>query len=207
MSIQEQVDRLIDTRPGKELLSFAHDERAFRINEFIHRSSGTSASYLLVASAGRVIVNTGMGWEAPHHKHLFDAICPGPTPYVITTQGHVDHVGGVALFREPGTRYVAQAMNQACQAYDARIARFRSGPSTMMIHLALSDLPDWAAGSELKRFAYVHLAPSLEAMSVTYTQAMAGLLPPPSARVDQAELAAWTVVANVLLNLDEAITK
>jgi phytoene dehydrogenase-like protein len=62
-------------------------------------------------------------------------------------------------------------------AFDARIARFRSGPSTMMIHLALSDTPDWAAGSELKRFAYVHLAPSLEAMSVTYTQAMAGLLP------------------------------
>ena len=56
-----------------------------------------------------------MGWEAPHHKHLFDAICSGPTPYVITTQGHVDHVGGVALFREPGTRYVAQAMNQACR--------------------------------------------------------------------------------------------
>ena len=127
MSIQEQVDRLIDTRPGVELLSFLHDERAFQINDFIHRSSGTSASYLLTTTAGRVIVNTGMGWEAPHHKHLFDAICPGPTPYIITTQGHVDHVGGVAQFREPSTRYVAQAMNQACQADDARIARFRMG--------------------------------------------------------------------------------
>jgi mono/diheme cytochrome c family protein len=38
-------------------------------------------------------------------------------------------------------------------------------------------------------------------------KAMAGLLPPPSAKVDPAELAAWTVVANVLLNLDETITK
>jgi hypothetical protein len=38
-------------------------------------------------------------------------------------------------------------------------------------------------------------------------KAMVGLLPPPSAKVDQAELAAWTVVANVLLNLDETITK
>ena len=78
-----------------------------------------------------MIVNTGMGWEAPHHKHLFDAICPGPTPYLITTQGHVDHVGGVALFREPGTRYVAQAMNPACQADDARIARFRTGTALL----------------------------------------------------------------------------
>jgi alkyl sulfatase BDS1-like metallo-beta-lactamase superfamily hydrolase len=127
MDIQDQVDRLIDTRPGKELLSFSHDERPYRIADFIYRSAGTSASYMIATDAGRVIVNTGMGWEAPHHKHLFDAIHPGPTPYVITTQGHVDHVGGVALFREPETRYVAQAMNPACQADDARIARFRTG--------------------------------------------------------------------------------
>jgi glyoxylase-like metal-dependent hydrolase (beta-lactamase superfamily II) len=125
--IEDQVDRLIDTRPGKELLSFAHDERAFRVNDFIYRSAGTSASYLIVTDAGRVIVNTGMGWEAPHHRHLFAPICKGPTPYIVTTQGHVDHVGGVALFREPETRYVAQAMNPTCQADDARIARFRTG--------------------------------------------------------------------------------
>jgi glyoxylase-like metal-dependent hydrolase (beta-lactamase superfamily II) len=131
MTIQEQVDRLIDTRPGKELLSFAHDERAVPIGDFIHRSAGTSASYMLATSAGRVIVNTGMGWEAPHHKHLFDAICKGPTPYIVTTQGHVDHVGGVALFREAGTRYVAQANNPACQADDARIARFRTGTALL----------------------------------------------------------------------------
>jgi glyoxylase-like metal-dependent hydrolase (beta-lactamase superfamily II) len=131
MSIQDQVDRLIDTRPGKELLSFAHDEKAMPIGDSIYRSAGTSASYMLVTSAGRVIVNTGMGWEAPHHKHLFDAICSGPTPYIVTTQGHVDHVGGVALFREPGTRYVAQANNRACQADDARIARFRTGTAML----------------------------------------------------------------------------
>jgi len=32
--IEEQVDKLIDTRPGKELLSFQHDEKAFRVNDF-----------------------------------------------------------------------------------------------------------------------------------------------------------------------------
>ena len=47
----------------------------------------------------------------------------------------------------------------------------------MMIHLALSALPDWAAGPELQRFAYVHLAPSLDQMARTYQQAKAGLLP------------------------------
>lgn len=61
--------------------------------------------------------------------------------------------------------------------FDSAMAAFRHAPGTMMIHLALSDLPDWTAGRELRRFAYVHLAPSLDQMARTYAQALAGLLP------------------------------
>lgn len=62
-------------------------------------------------------------------------------------------------------------------AFTDRLRRFRHGPGTMMIHLALDGLPDWAAGTALQRFAYVHLAPSLDQMARTYAQAMAGDLP------------------------------
>ena len=123
--MSQSVDRLIDERPGKELLIPVYDDPAYRITDFLYRSGGTTAAYMLVTEAGRVIVNTGMGYEAPHHKRVFDAVCPGPTPYVVTTQAHVDHVGGVGLFREPGTRYVAQVNNQACQHDDERIAALR----------------------------------------------------------------------------------
>jgi phytoene dehydrogenase-like protein len=58
-----------------------------------------------------------------------------------------------------------------------RLAKMRPGPATMMIHLALSDLPAWSAGAELRKFAYVHLAPSFAAMAKTYTEALDGLLP------------------------------
>jgi len=119
------VDRLIDERPGKELLTPVYDDPAYRITDYLFRSGGTTAAYMLVTKAGRVIVNTGMGYEAPHHKRVFDAVCPGPTPYVVTTQAHVDHVGGVGLFKDPGTRYVAQANNRACQHDDERIAELR----------------------------------------------------------------------------------
>jgi phytoene dehydrogenase-like protein len=57
------------------------------------------------------------------------------------------------------------------------MARFAHAPGTMMIHLAMDGLPDWAAGPELQRFAYVHLAPSMDQMARTYAQAQAGLLP------------------------------
>lgn len=62
-------------------------------------------------------------------------------------------------------------------AFDGAMRRFAHAPGTLMIHLAMDDLPDWAAGPELRRFAYVHLAPSLDQMARTYAQAKAGLLP------------------------------
>jgi len=62
-------------------------------------------------------------------------------------------------------------------AFDTAMQGFTHAPGTMMIHLALDGLPDWAAGAQLQRFAYVHLAPSLDQMARTYAQAMAGLLP------------------------------
>ncbi len=58
-----------------------------------------------------------------------------------------------------------------------RLAKFRPGPATMMIYLAVSDLPNWRAGDVLRGFAYVHLAPSFAAMAKTYGEAMAGQLP------------------------------
>ncbi|MCA2010290.1 NAD(P)/FAD-dependent oxidoreductase [Cereibacter sphaeroides] len=61
--------------------------------------------------------------------------------------------------------------------FDARMTAYDHAPGTMMIHLAMDSLPDWAAGEALKGFAYVHLAPSLDQMARTYQQAKAGLLP------------------------------
>lgn len=62
-------------------------------------------------------------------------------------------------------------------SFDKAARDFRHAPGTMMIHLALDGLPDWSAGAELQRFAYVHLAPSLDMMARTYQQAIAGALP------------------------------
>ncbi|NNU60047.1 phytoene desaturase family protein [Ochrobactrum soli] len=65
---------------------------------------------------------------------------------------------------------VPQKVNKATNA-------FRAGPGTMMIHLAMDELPNWTAGAELKRFAYVHIAPDLAMMARVYAEAMDGLLP------------------------------
>ena len=61
--------------------------------------------------------------------------------------------------------------------FERRVARYRFGPGTLVIHLALRDLPPWRAGRHVKEFAYVHVGPYLEDMGLAYHQAVAGLLP------------------------------
>lgn len=116
-----QIDEFIENRPGKVLLDHVYADEAIAINDFIYMSPGSSAAYMLVTPAGRVIVNTGLGYEGPHHRSVFDAVCDGPTRYIVTTQGHTDHVGGVHAFREQGAVYVANALNPAVQLDDARV--------------------------------------------------------------------------------------
>lgn len=123
----DAVGRLIDERPGFSDMEPAHAGQALiPVADGIWGSAGTSNAYMVVTNAGRVIINTGMGFEALTHKQLFDAVCAGPTPYILLTQGHVDHVGGVRHFRAPETQLVAQQHNAACQHDDARIQKIRS---------------------------------------------------------------------------------
>lgn len=58
-----------------------------------------------------------------------------------------------------------------------KVRRYRYGPATFMLHLALSDLPDWTASSSARSYAYVHVAGFMNDMALTYHQAVSGLLP------------------------------
>ena len=58
----------------------------------------------------------------------------------------------------------------------ARAREFRPGYATMMIHLAMDDLPPWRA-AEARTYNYVHIGPYLDDMARAYTDAAAGQLP------------------------------
>lgn len=111
--------------PGADHMVPAAHDRATPIAPGVWLSPGLSNSYLVQTDAGRVVINTGMGFEAAVHRRVYDDVDDAPVRYIILTQGHVDHVGGVDVLRDDVTEVVAQAQNARCQSDDARIGRFR----------------------------------------------------------------------------------
>jgi len=98
---------------------------ALAIAPDLYQSEGMSNTWLLVTPEGRIVINTGMGFEGPVHRQKYDSIDDGPIRYIIFTQGHVDHVGGADAFLESGTEVIAHAGNQSHQALDEMIHGYR----------------------------------------------------------------------------------
>ena len=117
------------TRPGADAMRPAAAETAEQIAPGLWCSPGLSNAYLLTTGDGRVIVNTGMGFEGPVHRANFDAVDSSPVRYIIFTQGHVDHVGGLDSVRDPDTTVVAQANWTAWRDDNERLIPYRASRS------------------------------------------------------------------------------
>jgi len=116
-------------RPGADAMRPAAAEKAEPIAPGLWCSPGLSNSYLLTTAEGRVIVNTGMGFEGPVHRANFDAVDSAPVRYIIFTQGHVDHVGGLDSVRDPDTTVVAQANWTRWRDDNERLIPYRASRS------------------------------------------------------------------------------
>ena len=126
-------------RPGADAMRPAAAERAEQIVPGLWCSPGLSNAYLLTTGAGRVIINTGMGFEGPVHRANFDAVDSSPVRYIIFTQGHVDHVGGLDSVRDPGTIVVAQANWTLWRDDNKRLIAYRASRSAFAFQDTLAE--------------------------------------------------------------------
>lgn len=113
-------------RPGADAIAPCAGGPAVDLGGGIWQSSGLSNSYLLATDEGRVVVNTGMGFEAPLHQRAYAAVDDGPTRAIVLTQGHYDHVGGVDVLGGPDTEVIAQANWSVWRSDNERLEAFRS---------------------------------------------------------------------------------
>ncbi len=79
---------------------------AVAITPYVFMASDISNAYLVTTSDGDVMVNTGFNANADRNVALLEPHRTGPLKYIVLTQSHADHFGGVPEFSDPETRVI-----------------------------------------------------------------------------------------------------
>jgi glyoxylase-like metal-dependent hydrolase (beta-lactamase superfamily II) len=79
---------------------------AIAVTDFIFQANDISNAYLITTSEGDVMINTGFMDNAERTRRLLAPHRTGPLAFVILTQSHADHYGGLPEFVEEGTQVV-----------------------------------------------------------------------------------------------------
>jgi alkyl sulfatase BDS1-like metallo-beta-lactamase superfamily hydrolase len=112
----QSLDKLVKQGEG------AQD--AVDVGNGIFMSKNIANSYLVTTPDGDVLINTGTDFEAAQIKARFARASNSPLRVITFTQGHPDHVGGWALFNQPGVETIAQANHGDVREYWRRLHPF-----------------------------------------------------------------------------------
>lgn len=88
------------------VLSGEEQTEAIAVTDFVFQANDVSNAYLVTTSEGDVMINTGIMDNAERTKRLLEPHRTGPLAFIILTQSHADHFGGVPDFLEEGTQVV-----------------------------------------------------------------------------------------------------
>ena len=99
-----------DPKPALASLVQAGDQQqeAEAITGFVFMAKDISNAYLVNTRDGDVMINTGFMDNAERTRRLLAPKRTGSLRYIILTQAHPDHYGGVPAVREPETRVIAE---------------------------------------------------------------------------------------------------
>ncbi|KMS59182.1 beta-lactamase [Novosphingobium barchaimii LL02] len=98
---RESAPKLADlVRSGDE------QAEAIAVTDFIFQANDISNAYLVTTGEGDVMINTGFMDNAERTRRLLAPHRKGPLAFVIITQSHADHYGGLPEFVEEGTQVI-----------------------------------------------------------------------------------------------------
>jgi len=79
-----------------------------KIRDSVYMAETVSNVYVVTTTEGSVVIDTAPAKFAPEAKKILAEQVRGPVKYIILTHAHADHIGGIDLWKEPGTQIIAQ---------------------------------------------------------------------------------------------------
>ncbi|WP_374472318.1 MBL fold metallo-hydrolase [Phenylobacterium sp.] len=90
----------------------------------IHQAIGFGNTFLVTTRAGNVVIDTSSAFNVPRHRELLRAVSSAPVKAIYLTHAHPDHTGGVAAWKEAGTKVIGQAEEVEFNDYQTRLSGF-----------------------------------------------------------------------------------
>jgi alkyl sulfatase BDS1-like metallo-beta-lactamase superfamily hydrolase len=115
-----------------------------KINDAISMATTSGNVYLVNTPAGSVVIDTAMVDQAPDAKKLLSPESHGSVKYIILTHGHADHIGGISLWKEPGTQIIAQRNYFEFVNYVVRLEGFFAPRNAAAFHRPPAEVGAWA---------------------------------------------------------------
>jgi alkyl sulfatase BDS1-like metallo-beta-lactamase superfamily hydrolase len=113
-----------------------------RDNVFMVPSAGNV--YLVTTPDGNVVIDTAIKDLAPEAHKLLVAENNAPVKYILLTHTHADHIGGIPLWKEPGTEIIAQRNCVEFLNYVARLDGFFAPRNAAAFSRPVKETGPWA---------------------------------------------------------------
>ena len=120
------------------------NEKPVKINDAISMVPATGNVYLVKTPAGDVLIDTAIAEIAGEVKKIFDTEPHGSIKYIILTHAHADHIGGISLWKEPGTQIIAQRNYVEFVHYVARLDGFFAPRNAAAFNRGAQSVGPWA---------------------------------------------------------------
>ena len=128
-------------------------DTAVKVAEHVYAVFGGSNSYLVTTPQGNVLVDTCNPPDAPACYEILRRVSKAPVKYIILTHAHWDHTGGVSLWKEAGTKVIAQRNQIEFLNYQKRLNNFYAFRDRMQFGHDYPTDDHWAGDYGAKQLA------------------------------------------------------